>query len=252
MKQKIMTVLAVPVLFGLHIATANAITEVSECGTRGTCTTYNKDTYRQITGDIVSGITNETTCISNNNCWDLSLNLCFINISDHDLYGYCGDNCTNMGYDVAVIGTPTTPRVGCACYPDVWETYGSGALRKYTYTRGSGSNGCTKTATSEYKCATTHYGSAPTSCMACPANATCSGGTSFNCNDGYYRNDAKTGCNKCPDSKTGGLGWNTSGNGVAGEYGADSITGCFIAEGTKLQDATGSFILVGSDCNYVE
>lgn len=252
MKQNFFPVLALPVLIGLHIAPVYAITEVTKCK-RGTCTAYNPDTYTQITGNQVSNITNETTCISSNNCWSTSLQVCLTNTSGYDMYGECGNNCINMGYDYIVSDNTSTPRtVGCACQTDVWETYNSSALRKYTYTHGSGTNGCTKTATSEYKCLTTHYGTAPNSCKACPANATCNGGTMFQCIDGYYKNDAKTGCIKCPDSKTGGLGWNTSGNGVAGEYGDTDITGCYIAEGTKLQDATGSFTLVGGDCDYTK
>ena len=50
------------------------------------------------------------------------------------------------------------------------------------------------------RCADGYYGSARGKCKVCPANATCNE-TTFQCNDKYYINETKTGCELCGNSR---------------------------------------------------
>ena len=78
-------------------------------------------------------------------------------------------------------------------------------------------------------------------CVACPANATCSGGTAlFSCNAGYYRNG--TSCSRCPSS--GGV-YGTS------AAGSTKITDCYLPASTTGSDSTGTFTYT-SNCYYVQ
>jgi len=257
MKQKLIGLLALPVLFSMHTAPVYAFSEVTECR-RGTCNAYDKNTYVVLVDKPVPTWTDPESCAASDNCWVLSFNACFnINAAlGYDEYkDDCGKNCMSMGYDVAVLGN-NNDRVGCACYnPDPeWRTYKTGVLRRYAKEHNSSLRACVDVALDEYKCASDYYGTAPNGCLACPANATCSGDVDFHCDQGYYPNAAKTGCNRCPDSKEGGLGWDDGGNGVSAINGQDSIDLCEISIGTVLHDVNGTFEVtddgVGNGCLY--
>lgn len=191
--------------------------------------------------------------------WDVA-GWCVYNGSGHDHLVYATQYCANAGYNILVYdrdSSANTVSWSCACEYDKsfveWRTYSTSVLRRYAPTAGTNC-AITAAATNEYKCAPGYYGpnNSTTGCKACPANATCPGGTNFSCNSGYYKNDAGTGCNKCPDSKVGNLGWDANGNGIPAVEGVDSITLCAIPEGTVVYDTTGKFVITDNadGCEY--
>lgn len=131
-----------------------------------------------------------------------------------------------------------------------------------------------------YSCAEGYYGNpdgpSSTACKACPANATCYGGTDFSCNDGYYKNAAGTGCDMCPANATcyGGTDFscnagyykntagtecvmcpNTSGNwkpvySGTSDGDAESIKDCYISVGATFTDNIGTFEVVNEKCYH--
>lgn len=199
---------------------------------------------------------------TSNRC-DLT-DVCVYNNSDHDMAVYCSDVCEEIGYNTIVYyQTGSYLYWTCACTPTPtgsfteWQTYKTGVLRRYELTAKLSSGKCVTNvvALNEYKCAPGYYGpnNSTTGCKTCPANARCSGGTGFSCNEGYYINSTGTACPKCPDSKEGGLGWDENGNGIPAVGGVDELEWCNIPRGTVLYDATGTLqITMGAydGCEY--
>jgi len=188
----------------------------------------------------------ESACKLNDNlCWRDDKGFCARPEDNSYSAPTCREICKNHGY-TAFIRSETSNEWGCACDGAAtiyeWRSYSTGVLRQYNLTM---NHNCTRdaVATNNYRCASGYYGTAPSGCKICPANATCSGGSTFYCNSGYYKNSNKTGCNKCPDSKEGGLGWDSAGNGIPAINGDETIEWCAIAPGTTLHDSTGTFII---------
>lgn len=199
----------------------------------------------------------ESDCKSNiDTCWRDDIGKCAVP-SDNSYSGdICANLCEHREYTAYIIDSQTG-EFGCACEKVAnlgWQPYKTGVLRYYEVKTSSISqcSQITNVATDKYKCDKGYYGpnNDPNGCKACPANATCNGGTSFYCNNGYYRNG--NACTICPDSKTGGLGWDANGKGVAA-VGGDELSWCAIAPGTTLRDATGTFTIDNNSvdgCEY--
>lgn len=264
------------------IKSANAITLLSWCGNGktdeqcgyfqkgmvfGTTDSSNVAPITDLNDSGVSRNTSASACHDAqaiNYCWIKDRGVCAKNDTGYDGNVYCEDVCTAMGYNVYVTKAVGTKFYwNCACAYDEnfaeWRKYSTGVLRKYTQVFGKNCQ-ITGTALNEYKCAPGYYGpnNSTTGCKICPANATCPGGTGFICNDGYYINSAGNGCIKCPDSKTGGLGWDANGNGVAASGGGGMIEYCAFYDGTVLYDTTGKFTIDGESvgtsdgCEYTK
>jgi len=260
----IITVLAFDgVAYAAHITAS----EYTKCGSRisdATCGYFKATLVNSFGGsDTFSSLypyyTSEETCCGktsgntcdNQGCWVSGFGICIANGTSHDTYSSCDDVCGDMGYDAMVTKNnfDGTYYVGCACaYATEWRTYKTGVLRRYTRENQGDILGCVDVALDEYKCAAGYYGpnNNANGCQACPANATCSGGTTFFCKDGYYKNSEANACLRCPDSKEGGLGWDKNGNGVPAING-EQLTWCSIESGTVLYDVSGMFIV---DPNY--
>lgn len=262
MKQKIAAIISLPILLAhpMNNAFADA-PEVNKCSSATRCSSYVFDTYVQYGAQA----NNTSYCAAQEYGYCLwypdNYDICLTNGSGHDKFDTCANVCENTGYDVYVIDI-STKEWGCACKKDSsfieWRTYSTRRERRYTpqYTSGATGAGCnvTAVATSEYRCRTGYYGTATsdTACTTCPSNATCNTHTTFNCNNGYYVNASKTGCTKCPNSKEGGLGWDSSGNGVDA-VGGPELAYCSIPAGTVLHDSTGTFIITDDamdGCEY--
>ncbi|MDE6477919.1 MAG: hypothetical protein K2L94_01565 [Alphaproteobacteria bacterium] len=265
MKQKLTAILTLPILLALPTDRGYAAGDVGmtlKCSNDARCTNYVASTYSY------GGTKEPTTTLCDTNtygyCW-LWGDLCVSNGFGNDTPGYCTQRCAEQGYDILVYDMNNNYEWGCACVRDTsfqeWQKYSTRRMQKYTptYRNDMTAGKCTVTATptGEYRCAAGYYGTATSeaTCYTCPTNATCSGGTTFMCNNGYYKNAAKTGCTKCPDSKTAGLGWDANGNGVAAVGGGDDIGWCAIASGTVLHDNTGTFIVdpdneLSDGCEY--
>lgn len=130
---------------------------------------------------------------------------------------------------------------------------------------GHQSNYCNSS--SYFKCPSGTFGS-PGMCSACPANATCSGGTSFSCNNGYYQSGSSN-CATCPanTSSCGGSsfscvkGFYKNGGscsqcpgldgvaGTTGSSGGSSISSCYLPSGSVASDGTGAYTYTGN-CGY--
>lgn len=202
----------------------------------------------------------------------------------------CADMCTSKGYDMVVYhqwvkDNKQYVRFACACSLqqsyETWQECGDGKLCLYeVWSDGDGKTGrttCTQTVkrVDFSKCIPTkYYGTPETGCKKCPDNAKCPArscnpnrdicdgigdnakyaSTYFVCNSGYYTNSTGDGCTKCPDSKEGGIGWDSNGNGVPA-VGGDELEWCAISSGTVLKDDRGTFILdpnnsLSDGCEY--
>ena len=80
-------------------------------------------------------------------------------------------------------------------------------------------------------------------CKACPANATCAGGTAgFVCNIGYYSSGRAMvnggGCIACPEG------------GTTDTTGSTSVSACKLVDGGTYFDNTGSYTISGGGCTY--
>ncbi len=227
---------------------------------------YDRNTYL----NMLSGTSTMTEAQCNQNpdyCWRAEIGKC-VRMQDT---GYsatnktCNQWCEYMEYDRYVYTNGT--EFGCACAPDydvgMWADSDTGrqVYFEITYTTSSISK-CKKKIssirTSQYRCKPGYYGTASNGCTACPAHATCYGGTGttyFYCNVNYYNKN--NGCTLCPDSKTGTKGfWEEgSGDAVSGntyDTGAGDITDCYIDglnELGTLCDSTGCFELT-DECFY--
>ncbi len=263
MKQRIIWVLTLSVLMSIVQTNSHAysVYEYDKCDSRKSdaeCGYYKSTYMEKFVSHILPGSDEDSCCVRSGGvctygCFIPSYQICVANDTGHDEYSQCADVCGAMGYDAFVSGYQDGT-YGCACqYDDEWRDYKTGVLRRYTREYQNG-RGCVDVALDEYKCASGYYGTAPNGCKVCPANARCTGGLTFYCDWGYYLNAAKTGCNRCPDSKEGGLGWDANGNGVAADNGVESIDLCEISVDTVLYDNTGTFEVtddgVGNGCLY--
>lgn len=241
---------------------AFAITEVLNTQTGA----YNTSTY--LSGFSGTSTMSYDECSADPDyCWRAELGKC-VHTNDNGysaLNKTCSQWCEYMDYNVYVYTSGN--EFGCACAASyneyLWKDEGTGRERQYQikYTLSTKSK-CrlvsSTTATSTYRCKKGYYGTASSGCTACPANATCSGGTGttiFKCDVNYYKNG--NGCTACPGSKTGtnGFWYKSSGSGVRGEtygVGATSITECYL-DGLNnlgtLCDSTGCFELT-DECFY--
>lgn len=128
-----------------------------------------------------------------------------------------------------------------------------------------------------YFCAVGYYGTATSSytgCVACPANATCSGEavnpSTFTCNSGYYKSSS-TACSPCPSNATcttgsvvcnAGYYYNgsscvsctsaTGNSNATSNSGSTSITGCYLSAGKTGSNTKGSYIIDTGTCNYAQ
>lgn len=249
-------------------AAVNNVSEVAQCAQRviasGACA-YLPDTLAQSSapsswsgGTRMYGYGSAQECFNSGSSETNVSDYCYVgstcvgnNQTGHDSNPQCSSNCADMGYNVLVFAediNANTLHWTCACARDTsfveWRTYKTGVLRRYEQSAGSN---CViqSIPLNEYKCAAGYYGpnNNPNGCKACPANASCYGGTAFGCNNGYYKNSTLTGCERCPDSKEAGLGWGLNGNGIAASGGGDYLAWCAIESGTRLYDATGTFIM---------
>jgi len=269
MKYKIIAVLTLSVLMSAVQTNSYAYLayELDECGSRKSDENcgYFKSSYAKPFDSINTAYNDKESCCAKNSlgvcnnesCYITSYNICVYNGSGYDAYAECADVCGDLGYDAFVSKYDSgTYSYGCACrYPNgfvEWRDYTTGVMRRYTRQRSNPMTGCTDVALDEYKCASGYYGTAPGGCKACPANATCGGSTYFSCKDGYYENDTKTGCIKCPNSKEGGLGWDSAGNAIDAINGDTYKEWCAIGEGTTLHDTSGTFVIEGGDCEWSE
>lgn len=260
MKSKIAAIISLPILLTYPIQHVWGVTIANKCTNQLRCSSYVYNTYVEHNSGGTADISH---CINKeyNYCWQYSEgSTCLDNNSDYDEPGTCENVCNRTGYDVYVMDL-NTYEWGCACVKDTsfveWQKYSTRRERQYTaqYVPGTAGNGCiTKSiATSNYRCGTGYYGTASSesACLPCPSNATCNH-TSFYCNNGYYKNDSKTGCIKCPDSKEGGLGWDSNGNGIPADNG-DELELCAISSGTVLHDTVGIFRIdydAADGCEY--
>lgn len=117
---------------------------------------------------------------------------------------------------------------------------------------------CFLVSNERYKCGLGYYGnatSATSGCTKCPANATCTNGTSFNCNSGYYKSGLS--CAKCPDPETGPndeKNWTvgsssmvgSTGGSMAGNTGATNIGQCYLTNSSVVTDNTGTYEITGA------
>ncbi|MDE6250779.1 MAG: hypothetical protein K2M34_04065 [Alphaproteobacteria bacterium] len=258
MKPKLITALTVPVLLATGVvASADELPIYIECGSRGTCD-YDKNTYRAryISSQGQTSSTNQSDCMSGNDCWVSSYSICLNPDMGRDGYhDDCTKNCKDYGYEVAVLGGSLGAyNMGCACKSFTqWQTYKTGVLREYVRDATS-SAPCTVKATNNFKCATDYYGTPDSNgngCIPCDgAGMYCNGDKVFGCVDGWYKNAAKNGCVECPNSKAGNLGYDSNGNGIKSSGGGDAITDCYFSNDTVLYDDTGTFTIVDNDCYY--
>lgn len=219
------------------------------------------DSYVRYSGSIVN--VSESACKSNGDyCWRHD-GRCDQPMDNSYSAETCENYCERREYSAYVIDYSSNEwGCGCATKRDPgWQPYKTGVLRYYSL-KLSAKTRCEipDQATDTCKCEAGYYRSSSTTscssiqCTICPTNATCTNGITFNCTNGYYRNG--TVCTKCPDSKTGGLGWDTNGNGIAAVGGNESITYCAIAPGTVLRDTTGTFKIDEEEsadgCEYSE
>ena len=117
---------------------------------------------------------------------------------------------------------------------------------------------CFLVSNERYKCGLGYYGnatSATSGCTKCPANATCTNGTSFNCNSGYYKSGLS--CAKCPDPTTGPGdegNWTVASSGmvgstggiISGNTGATNIGQCYLTNTSVVTDNTGTYEIEGA------
>ena len=110
-----------------------------------------------------------------------------------------------------------------------------------------------------YKCGKGYYGTATSEtsgCTKCPANATCTNGIIFNCNSGWYENDAGNGCSPCPDPETGPndeKNWTVASSSsvgspgvMMGQTGATDIGQCYLTNTSVVTDNTGTYEIEGA------
>lgn len=112
-----------------------------------------------------------------------------------------------------------------------------------------------------YSCASGYYGTASASennCVACPSNATCSGGTTFRCKANYYKtDDSCTLCTAVPDGVFIDSALtqvpSVSNGRITSPAGATSENQCFLVAGTYY-DVSGEFVHDGFyyDCQQDE
>lgn len=248
--------------------TAFAIDEIGKCSSASSCT-YDTTTYApQHASTSFTNLT-QSQCIANytSKCWRPDVGKC-VTYTDNGYFASasnasCPSICENMGYN-AYIYNNSSSEFGCACKKTdngTWKDIGNGRERYYSYTykkEGKCNIKASETATTQYRCKSGYYGNASSGCTACPANASCNGGTgttTFVCNINYYKNG--TACTKCPDSAQGGLGTLVNGNKAANadtyDSGATSITECYIDgfnySDEAFYDATGTFYLT-DECFY--
>lgn len=104
-------------------------------------------------------------------------------------------------------------------------------------------NNCTSDAT--WSAAGTGYEKKTSrSCNCDSGQAICKESTSYRCAVGYYGSSSNgtSGCDRCPPS--GGV------YGTTDSAGTTSITGCYLPDGTKGSDGTGSWEISGGKCYY--
>ena len=128
---------------------------------------------------------------------------------------------------------------------------------------------CTGLPEDNYKCGKGYYGTATSEtsgCTKCPANATCTRGTGFDCNSGWYKNTSGNGCSPCPDPKTGPndeKNWTvasssrvgSTGGIMMGQTGATDIGQCYLTNTSVVTDDTGTYEIEGATgggkwCDY--
>ena len=119
---------------------------------------------------------------------------------------------------------------------------------------------CFLVSNERYKCGLGYYGtatSATSGCTKCPANATCTNGTIFNCNSGWYENDVGNGCSPCPGPETGPndeKNWTvasssrvgSTGGIMMGQTGATDIGQCYLTNTSVVTDNTGTYEIEGA------
>ena len=120
---------------------------------------------------------------------------------------------------------------------------------------------CFLVSNERYKCGLGYYGnatSATSGCTKCPANATCTRGTGFDCNSGWYENTAGNGCSQCPPPDTGtgdkknwtvGSSYQVGKSGgiiVNGPTGAQNIGQCYLTNTSVVTDNTGTYEIEGA------
>lgn len=98
----------------------------------------------------------------------------------------------------------------------------------------------------EVKCRTSAYGSpqlvngTPTGCNPCPDYASCTGGTTFTCLEGSYKNGSV--CTDCPP---------LPGASPYSNMGSTKVTDCYIMSSEPISDSTGTWHFT-SNCPYTE
>ena len=119
---------------------------------------------------------------------------------------------------------------------------------------------CFLVSNERYKCGLGYYGNATSEtsgCTKCPANATCTRGTDFDCNSGWYKNTSGNGCSQCPPPDTGTgdeKNWSVassyqvgqSGIILNGPTGAEDIGQCYLVNTSVVTDTTGTYEIEGA------
>ena len=184
---------------------------------------------------------------------------------DGKQYAGCNELCN--AYRLA-IGTPIVGVI-----PGDPNEHGVYVYYEYSYTETCGKVGvmvggietailgsCGLDQEAHYICGKGYYGTATSEtsgCTKCPANATCTRGTDFDCNSGWYKNTAGNGCSKCPNPTTGPGdqgNWTVSsskavGSGaiiIGGATGAENIGQCYLENNSVVTDTTGTYVIEGA------
>lgn len=171
-----------------------------------------------------------------------------------DVYGATCVKVDCPSYSVATEG----PNSGCPVSSTCYQTVGSGTIRKIqtcsfcssgytlvshnvtlectdlTYHTCECTNGCIE---QDWTTITTGY-QRKTTCPKCVATY------QYRCASGYYgtTSNGTSGCSPCPSISNAGPRSDAGSN--------DTITSCYLPNGSRPQDGTGTFVL-SDDCYYV-